>query len=247
MKYLLMLLMIMPSISPTAETEGISLIKTYEENLTGNHQKEKIELLGRLFSPEGLYYKDIWAEIHSGKGESWRIDYGGGYEPEMQFIDLTHDGEKDIFYQSPTGGSGGLYTSRLDSLANGKLKEIKLPDQPYVKGDFKSNFQAKISISPKEKPVIVDVRSRMKDYVRLGIYNEEGMLLKPTPLLIDPIAFYEPVLLSDQKGYGLKSYQQISGAYHADQLGTIETLWYYDIDKWIVLQTNWVETGKTKE
>ena len=62
--------------------------------------------------------------------------------------------------------------------------------------------------------------------------------------MIDPIAFFEPVEISDRNGYGLKSFKQISGAYHADQLGVVETLWYYEDGKWIALQVDWKGSGE---
>ena len=219
------------------------IIETYESDVTGDGQDEKIELKGVLFSEDASYYREIWAEITTPHNEHWKITYGGGYDPVLQFIDLNHDKINDIFYQSPTGGSGGLYTYQLNTLANEQLTDIPLPEQRFVKGEFKDNFNVAIQITPEGKPIIVDVKDRKDDYIRLGIYDTEGNLLKPKSVMIDPIAFFEPVLISKSKGYGLKSYQQISGAYHADQLGTIETLWYYENNEWIILQTDWVTSS----
>jgi len=243
MKYLFhLLLLLIPTVTFAAETdtEKAIVIETYQIDLTGDGKKETIELKGKLFSPDAQYYQDIWADIVSSDKTEWKINYGGGYEPKLQFIDLNHDGVQDIFYQSPTGGSGGLYTTDLQTLANAQLKEILLPEQRFITGNFDENFKVTIQIDPNSKPIIMNVKNRSEDYIRLGIYDKNGKLLKPTPLMIDPIAFYEPVEISDSKGYGLKSYQQISGAYHADRLGTIETLWYYEDGNWIILQTDWV-------
>lgn len=244
-KYFFLILMIaFPTITFAAETAPDSiLIETYQADVTGDGENNTIELKGKLFAPDAQYYQDIWAEIRSSDKEEWKINYGGGYEPKLQFIDLDHDGIKDIFYQSPTGGSGGLYTSFLHTLANQELKEIPLPEQRYVSGNFEENFQVIIEIVPNGKPIVMDVKDHAEDYIRLGIYDKKGNLLKPTSLMIDPIAFYEPISISESKGYGLKSYQQISGAYHADRLGTIETLWYFENGEWIILQTNWVESS----
>lgn len=245
MKYFFLLLIAFPTIVFAAESkpEDSILIESYQVDITGDGEVETIELMGKLFAPDAQYYQDIWANIRSSNEQEWKINYGGGYEPELQFIDLNHDGIKDIFYQSPTGGSGGLYTSFLHTLANQELTEIPLPEQRYVSGKFEENFQVIIEIVPNGKPIVMDVKDRAEDYIRLGIYDKEGNLLKPTSLMIDSIAFYEPISISESKGYGLKSYQQISGAYHADRLGTIETLWYYENGEWIILQTNWVPSS----
>lgn len=220
-----------------------ALITTYEEDVTGDGQKEVIELKGVLFSEDTNYYRDIWADISSPHDGEWKISYGGGYEPEIQFVDVTHDDVNDLLYQSATGGSGGLYNYQLHTLRRGNLSKIPLPEQPHVRGEFQENFQVKLHIFPNHPPIPLNVEDRKEDYIRLGIYNEEGRLLEKTQVMVDPIAFFEPVLISESKGYGLKSYRQISGAYHADQLGTIETLWYYEDDEWIILQTDWVPSA----
>lgn len=226
-----------------ASENEVNLLATYEGDVTGLGDLQTIELYGILFDPDSAYYRDIYAIIRSDSDE-WRIDYQGGYDPEIQLIDLNHDGVLDIFYQSPTGGSGGLYTSLLDTVAGGELTEIPLPEQSYVQGYFEDGFQAIIEIAPNTKPIVMNVEERKKDYIRLGIFDEKGKLLEKTPLIIDPIAFFEPVQISERNGYGLKSYKQISGAYHADQLGVLETLWYYENGRWVILQTEWKESGE---
>lgn len=218
-------------------------IHTYKEDVTGDGQKETILLKAVPFSYDSAYYQKIWSVIKNPHSKNLKIQYGGGYEPTLQFYDLNHDKVTDIFFQSPTGGSGGLYNYQLNTIKDGKIKDIPLPVQRYVKGKFIKNFKAVLSLTPRSRAIFINVRDRADDYIRLGIYNKDGDLIKPTSLMIDPIAFYEPVLISKSKGYGLKSYQQISGAYHADQLGTVETLWYYEKGKWIILTTEWVPTG----
>lgn len=216
------------------------LIKTYQADVTGDGQNETIELKGILFSQDAKYYREIWAEITNVHDDQWKISYEGGYEPSIQFVDLNHDEITDIFYQSATGGSGGLYNYHLHTLANDSLQESPLPEQLYFTGEFRNNFIVSIQITPDRKPIEMNVKDRSTDYIRLGIYDKQGNLLKPTSVMIDPIAFFEPIFISKSKGYGLKSYKQISGAYHADQLGTIESLWYYENGKWIILQTEWI-------
>lgn len=222
------------------ESEAV-LIEEYTEDVTGDGKTDSIKLYGIPFSSDSEYYKEVYTIITANE-KKWRIEYQGGYDPALQFADLNHDGVNDIFYQSATGGSGGLYNSQLDTLIGGNIVSIPLPTQDDVKGYFADGFNAVIEIFPNKKPIVMNVEQRKEDYIRLGIYNEKGILLKQTDLMIDPIAFFEPVLISDSKGDGLKSYKQISGAYHADQLGVLETLWYYENGKWLILQTDWKES-----
>jgi hypothetical protein len=157
---------------------------------------------------------------------------------------LNHDHINDLFYQSRKDGSKKLYSQHLYTLKNNKIKEIPLPKQNYIKGNFNDNFQIQIQVSTKinSNPIIIDVEDRAKNYIKHGIYNKKGKLLKPSTVMIAPIAYYEPTLISKSKGYGLKSFQQISGVAPDDKLGNIETLWYYENGGWIILQTDWISS-----
>ncbi|MFD1040164.1 hypothetical protein ACFQ3N_17465 [Virgibacillus byunsanensis] len=220
------------------------LIETYQEDITGDGQKDDIKLEGILFSPDTTYYRSLWVDITTSRKSEWTINYEGGYDPSIQFIDLNHDDVNDIFFQSATGGSGGLYNYYLHTLANEKVKEIPLPEPDFIKGQFIDDFKAELTIAPGEKPLILNLEEKASEYIQLDIYNKKGRLMEETSLMIDPIAFFEPISISKSKGYGLKSYQQVSGAYHADQLGTIETLWYFEDDIWTNVKTQWVPAGE---
>lgn len=220
------------------------LIKSYQADITGDGQNEVIKLKGIPFSDNGSYYQQIWAEVTNiPLDKVWKINYGGGYDPAIQFVDLNHDQANGILYQSPTGESGELYSYQLYTLDSNKFKKLSLPKQRYVQGKFKDGLTIKIQITPESDPINIGIESRETDYVQQGIYGKDGNVLKPTSVMINPISFYEPTYISKRKGYGLKSYKIISGANHADQLGKIETLWYFENDKWIILQTKWVPTA----
>ncbi|WP_193065445.1 hypothetical protein [Oceanobacillus oncorhynchi] len=222
-----------------AASNDAMLIQTYEEDVTGDGEKELLELKGKLFAADGVYYQDIWVEISSpSTDKTWRINYGGGYDPELHFADLTHNGVMDILYQSPTGGSGGLYTSQLNQWEKDDFIELPLPIEQPVKGEFMDGFRASIQLLPNEDPIILDVSGQKEEYIRLKLYDEQGKLLEPTTLMIDPVAFFDIIDLDDEGQKGLKSFQQISGAYHADGIGTVESIWMYDEEKWMLLETD---------
>ncbi|WP_226376932.1 hypothetical protein [Oceanobacillus halotolerans] len=222
------------------ETEDQVLIESYYEDITGDGQKDEIRLMGVPFSEETSYFHSIWVDISTPNDREWKISYEGGYDPSLQFIDVNHDNINDIIYQSATGGTGELYHYNVHTLANDKVSVIELPKPAYISGKFQEDFKASLTITPGKDPIIVDLKDRADDYIRLGLYNTEGELQEQKTLMVDPIAFFDPVFINKEKGYGLKSYQQISGAYHADQLGTIETLWYLEKDKWRNVKTEWV-------
>ncbi|HLR51839.1 MAG TPA: hypothetical protein VK072_03080 [Candidatus Avamphibacillus sp.] len=230
--------------SISAEEKGdYTLIEEYEEDVTGDHINETIKLYGIFLSSDSNFYRDIYALIETKNNQKWEINYIGGYNPKLEFIDITQNGINEILFQSATGRSNELYNYTLHTIQHNELNELELPFQS-VSGAFINDFQAELYITSNTKPIIMDLKERAEEYIRSGIYNEHGNLPKRTSLLIDSIAFFEPLLISKSKGYGLKSYQQINGIDHDDPLGTIETLWYYQDDDWIILQTDWKQKYK---
>lgn len=224
------------------ENKEISPISTYEEDLTNDGFKEMIELNGKLLSKESEYFQTISIAIKSLDKKQWDLHFSGGYQPKIRFLDLIHNGTSDLFYQSSMKNNDGPYDHYLYTLKNQKLTEIPLPQHPYVEGRFLDDFQIEIKLSPlgKLKPVIFDIDNQAKKYIKAGIYHQNGQILKDLRVQMDPISRYEPVKIGTKKGYGLKSYQHAYGIDHTDHLGTVETFWYYENNRWTILQTNWV-------
>ncbi|WP_064468652.1 hypothetical protein [Lederbergia galactosidilytica] len=230
----------------TSAAEQSKAILEYKYDVTGDGKLDEIMVYGLPFKGDSPYYEKVWAEITTSEGKKLKIDYEGGYEPKLDFADLNHDGVKDILYSSATGGSGGLYNYALHTAKGGEIKEIPLPTPLAIQGQFDQDFVAVIEIPGLEKPIILDLWNRRKDYISIGLYQKNGQLNEPTELMIDPIAFFEVIKIEGKDGYGLKGYRQISGAYHADQLGIVETEWYYENGEWQPVHIEWKGTEKSE-
>ncbi|WP_106496848.1 FG-GAP repeat domain-containing protein [Lentibacillus sp. Marseille-P4043] len=215
------------------------LIESYKEDVTGDGQKEEIQLSGILFSTDSGYFHNIWADIKGPQKKQWKINYEGGYKPSLQFKDLNHDGVRDLLFQSDSGGNSDFHFYQINTLKMEKLKKLSLPKSISISGSFQNGFKATLKLDPNKKPIKMDLQNRASEYIRSGIYDEQGKLLNEMKLMIEPISFFEPTFISKSKGYGLKSYQQVSGTSHIDQLGTIEILWYFEDNKWIKLKQKW--------
>lgn len=241
--FLLMIICIflvnIPMSTASADVPESQLIQEYDEDLTGDNIKEKIILKGIPFTENTAYYRDIWIEITGLHGNEWRVSFEGGYHPSIQFIDLNQDGILDIFFESSTEANGNTKRYRFYTLKNNQVKSIPLPVQYYLKGRFIDHYQVEIKISPDQQPIIIDLNHQMNQLQNLNLYDHQGNILKRKPVMINPISYFEPVLMSGNKGYGLKSYQQIYGLSYDQPLGTVETLWYYNHDQWIILRTEW--------
>ncbi|NQD67074.1 hypothetical protein HP456_14255 [Bacillus haikouensis] len=220
-------------------------VKSYSKDVTGDGKTDKIELKAIPYSPDALFLKEVWAEITTSNGSEMRIDYEGGYEPQIKYVDLNHDGIKDMLFSTATGGSGGLYYMALHTLADNKLLNLGLPEGLTIQAQFQDNYKSVITFTDTNQSYTIDLRDRKEEYERLGIYTD-GKLNEPMELIVSPLAFFEPSKIKGKTDKGLKGYQQISGAYKADGIGTAESYWYYENDKWNLVEINWQEDSLQK-
>lgn len=215
------------------------IIHKYKKDITGDHKLDSIILKGVQIDESSQYMKKIWAEITLADNVKHQLDFAPGYEPKIEFVDLNHDGVLDLLESSATGGSGGMYNYSLSTFKGGKASEIPLPPPLNIQGHFEDNFQAVVLIPESNFTKKFDLASRKADYIRLGLYQENGKLNEPTELMIDPVAFYKAVQVNEKKGPGLKAYRQVSGAYHADIIGTIIADWYFENGNWQLINVKW--------
>lgn len=211
------------------------LIHEYAEDVTGSGVKDTIQLYGVLLSSDSAYYRDIYAVIETKDQQTWTINYQGGYEPQLYFMDITQNGINDILFQSEDIHDDGSSHSDLHTIHHNQVKQQTLPTLTMT-GEFGDNFQATFNITPNEAPVTLDLKNRANKYIQSGIFNDQGKLLKEITLNTQHISSIEPLYISQSKGYGLKTLQTLLGADDNDELGKIETLWYYENNNWIILQ-----------
>ncbi|WP_068672728.1 hypothetical protein [Oceanobacillus sp. Castelsardo] len=251
MTFLKLILITLLTIQPTLTANGLAkekdavIINTYQADVTGDGLLEDIDLMGVPFSNSGDYYHNVWAEVKSKNrdNERWQINYGDGYEPQIQFIDANHDNVQDILYQS-SSDKKHMSKQKLHTFASNKLFEISLPKLDYVSGKFADDYRADLKITPNAKPIQINLQNHSDTYIQSGVYSIDGKLKKSKSLLLNAPHYYEVVKLTDDKGYGLRSYKRVSGISNEDHLGTIESLWYYTDGKWIVLQSEWKDSNR---
>ncbi|WP_456271224.1 hypothetical protein [Bacillus sp. AK031] len=219
---------------------NVMAITAYEKDVTGDKAKDTITLWGKPFEPGALFYKEIWAEIKTSEGKEFRIDYEGGYEPQILFHDLNHDRVKDLLQSSATGGSGGLYNYSLYTLADNRKKDIGMPPALSIDAFFENEYKGVITFNDTNESFTVDLSDRKDDYERLGIY-QDGKLNEPMEMMVIPYAMFEPVKIKGKEGLGLRGVQRISGAYQADAIGNVYSFWYYENEKWNLTDILWEE------
>src|SRR5690625_3629419 len=128
------------SIIYSAETDS-SFINSMEEDITGDGIREYIKLEGNLLSDKSKYFTDVWVNIESPFAQQWKISFIGGYEPKLELLDINQDGTVDLIYESAVKENGRHYNYQIYTLKNGKVQQIELPKNKYVKGEFTDHFK----------------------------------------------------------------------------------------------------------
>src|SRR5699024_3998061 len=125
-----------------------------------------------------------------------------------------------------------IFQYDLYSLTNGTIKRIPLPKQQLTQGEYKPNFKISLKLSPYHKATMIDINRYKTDYINTGIYDNKGKLITNQKTPISPLLHLEPVIISETKGYGLKSVHYLKKFDNINNLGRVETLWYYKNNSW---------------
>jgi hypothetical protein len=222
----------------SAQEKEPSFINSFEEDITGDGFHEYAKIQGNLLREDSSFYQNIWIDMTSKFNKEWSISLQNGYDPQIKLIDLNHDQVFDLFYQIAKDENKNHFHYQFYTLKGGTVKQLPLPNPMYSKGTFEDDFQVHIQLNPNEKPLVIDVSPKKDSYITGHLYDEKGHLLENKRITIESIATLEPLLISESKGYGLKSMQTVYGVDRQDKIGEIETLWYFKKDEWIILKSH---------
>ncbi|NMD71561.1 VCBS repeat-containing protein [Bacillus sp. DNRA2] len=148
-----------------------------------------------------------------------------GYAPMLFLGDFTGDGIKDILITIPTGGSGGTTNNYIYSFVNNEprlLFDSETFNQAYqYEVTYKDNYKVEVFSKRNNARYLIDLSLREPDYLDEK-YDANGKLKTPISGWVDPISGLYPIDFAFDGLYDLIAYQQISGTYHADSIGTIQ-------------------------
>lgn len=218
-------------------------ILSKNEDVSGDGKPDKIKIKGIRYEEGSDYLKEVYLDIFASNGEKFQTTLDSGFDPDLKLVDLNHDGIKDMYISIPTGGSGGISNYFLFTLKDSQLTDIGIPDPVMITSEFEDGYKANITIEDTGKSYTFDLINRKKEYDELGLYID-GKLNEPRELMVDPYGTLKPVILENKK-YGLKGIQQVSGAYHADSIAFVESTWLLEDGKWNLMDTKVLERRKT--
>jgi hypothetical protein len=209
-------------------------IVNQQEDINGDGLKDDIVLQGLPYQKNDIAYKEFSLRIKLTNGKTYTETLSFGLEPQLNLIDINHDGQKDVFISIPTGQSGGMSEHYLYSAKDNQISNIPIPEL-QVQGQFKNGYKALVSIPATKESFVFDLMVRKEMYESLGMY-QNGKLNEPTELMILPYGKLKP-LSTKGLDYGLKGIQTITGTSKTDKIAYVETSWYYRNGDWKLINT----------
>src|SRR5699024_8389116 len=113
---------------------------------------------------------------------------------------------------------------------------ITLPAHEHIEAAFSNDFMIEINLSPSETSKI-DVSAHTDMNINDQIYNCNDQNKVNEQAIIAQTVDSSPILISNSKGYGLKTTQLIYGKDKDDIVGELTTIWHYKENKWVNITT----------
>lgn len=202
-------------------------IETYNVDITGDNQAEKIEIRG---ISKGKGYNKMFLDINSSNDKKYKFTLTGNQKPTILFRDLNHDHVKDLFIATHTKKDTSLSDFHLYSLKDHQFTNIELPETLSLTAQFEKDYQASIQIDQSGKVHKVDLSERKTNFDNIGLY-QNGNLNEPTELIVGTFEKLKPVLLRDMS-IGLKGRQTISEGYERSNIAYVDSTWKWAEGSW---------------
>lgn len=203
-----------------------------KKELTGDKKKDAIIIKGIQYENGSDFYKEIILMVTS-KGVLREVHLSSGFSPAVSFADLNHDGLKDVLVTVPAVNHEETDTIPIEAFAftfkDDKLLDLSVPPAVQVTSQYLNDYKAVLKVDD-QKPIVLDVKDRRKEYEELGLY-QEGILNEETELMID--SYYS--LKTYQflgRGKNLEGRQRINGIHQQDSLADLISKWHYEKDGW---------------
>jgi len=211
-------------------------------DVTGDEVDDTIYLIGHKGNTADRYADKLNIVVRNGatnNREMTDLEKIGGYEGKLFIGDFSGDKVKDVMITAPTGGSGGIVQHII---VNFNVPEpIAIFDQQnnagaQFTGKYVDGFKAELVNQNTGRSINIDLNTKKDMYVASQIYNKDGTLLKEVKPITYPLSLLEPIDMDGDGTYELKGIQSIKGAYGADTISHVNSLWKFEDNQWNVKQ-----------
>jgi len=227
--------------------KNFNVIDVQISNISKTASKDKIILAGKNPQESDIYWDEIIIILKNENDDiliKEKLQNFTGYEPKMILKDITGNNTKDIFLKAASGGSGGIYFHRVITLKQNELKVIFDEDNNKgieVVGYFDDGFKANLMFKNLNKRVKLDISANQNEYIEQDIYNKDGKMIKID--LVRPYSYpfghLELIDYNHDGKYELRGIQRIIGAYGADTISEVESVWSYEEENWNTMHVNY--------
>lgn len=206
-------------------------------DVNGDKVNDIIYLIGHKDKKEAIYADEMNLLVQDGATKQELkvdLDKMNGYDASLFLGDFSGDKISDVFVKAPTGGSGGIVEQRIVSFDTGDPVIIFGHEHNMgiqLSGKYADGYRAELFDKMNRTSVTLDISGQKQKYIREGIYEESGILRKT----VNPITYPMVVEAVDRNAdgtYELSGQQRIIGAYGADGIGKVYSIWRYQQGMW---------------
>lgn len=202
-------------------------------DINDDSSKDDVVLIGEKQDNKSPFVQNISVVVKDGKTGKYSLasigEFNAGYEPKLFIGCITGENNQDIFISLATGGSGGIYQYSLMADKNNQLLPIisqkELNRGLELQTKCLPSFILKIMDKNTTYTASIDLHKGLAEYERLGIYNDQGDLLKDPGALVDGFGVLKPEDINGDGIYELNGIQRISVGYHANSIANAESVW----------------------
>ncbi|MHB8064446.1 MAG: hypothetical protein ACYDG2_17740 [Ruminiclostridium sp.] len=210
-------------------------------DVNGDNVLDYVYLTG-IKTPNSGFIQDIMLNIKDGKTgikQSTKLPSDAGYNPTLFLGDFTGDKINEILVSIASGGSGGIMFYYLFSDTGNKV-EMLFNYEDYnnkysYEVKYRDNYQVMVKNLELGTKYIIDITYKDRDYLN-EIYRPNGELKVPIKGWVDPLSGLYPIDFDGNGIYELLGYQSISGRYHADSLGYVQSVLKWNGKKFYLME-----------
>ncbi|WP_079525911.1 spore coat protein [Halobacillus hunanensis] len=209
--------------------QPLTILATKMGDVNGDGIPDRVYLIGQQPDNTSPFVTDITLVIQDGRtNASYSIALGSnaGYQPTLFLGDFTGDHVDDILVRIQSGGSGGYSYYYMYSFLNNQARELfdyeAFNDYFVFDVIYRDNYKVDVINRTLNLTFTIDIQNKGEDYLS-EIYNSDGTLKEPIEGWVSGLNVLSPVDFDGDGVYELFAFQEISGRYHADGLGLVQT------------------------
>lgn len=210
-------------------------------DVNGDNIPDYVYIAG-VRTPNSGFVQDITLNIKDGRTGARQIiklESNAGYNPTLFLGDFTGDKVKDILVGITSGGSGGImyyyiFTDKNNQIIN--IFDYEDFNKKYnYQVDYQDFYQVTVVNIELATKYTIDISYKGADYLN-EIYTPKGELKAPIQGWVDPLSGLYPIDFDGNGIYELLAYQSISGRYHADRLGYVQSILKWNGRKFYLME-----------